>query len=125
MDRDDRRNDRLATAGLGAGLASALAASICCIGPIAAAMFGLTSLGALVRFESLRPWFAASTALFLAVAFVLSYRRRPSADCVPGSVCDIHGQERVRHVNRIVLWIVAIIIIVVLTFPTWSNWVLG
>ncbi len=125
MDLDDRRKDRLATAGLGAGLASALAASICCIGPIAAAMFGLTSLGALVRFESLRPWFAASTVVFLAVAFFLAYRRRSSADCLPGSVCDIHGQERVRRANRIVLWVFAIVIIVVLTFPTWSNWVLG
>lgn len=125
MNLDDRRKDRLATAGLGAGLASALAASICCIGPIAAAVFGLTSLGALVRFESLRPWFAASTGLFLAVAFFLSYRRRPSDDCVPGSVCDIHGQERVRQVNRVVLWVFAIVIIIVLTFPTWSNWILG
>lgn len=121
---DDRRRSRLTRAGLGAGLASAVAASICCIGPIAAATLGLTSLGALARFESLRPWFTALTLAFLSLAFFLSYRRRTSTECVPGSACDVHGEERIRRVNRIVLWAAAIVAVIVLTFPTWATWVL-
>lgn len=122
---DEQRRTGLTTAGLGAGLASAVVASLCCIGPIAAATLGLTSLGALARFESLRPWFALLTLVFLSGAFFLSYRRRTSAECAPGSVCDVHGEARVRRINRIVLWTAAIVAVIVLTFPTWVNWVVG
>lgn len=122
---DQRRQGRIAKAGVGAALVSAFTASLCCIGPIAAATLGLTSLGALARFEALRPWFTALTLVFLLIAFFLSYRRRPGAECAPGSLCEAHGETPVRRVNRIVLWIAAILAVVVLTFPSWSAWVLG
>lgn len=125
MTPDYRRRSHLTTAGLGAGFVSAVAASICCIGPIAAATLGLTSLGALARFESLRPWFTALTLGFLSLAFFLSYGRRRSTECVPGSLCDAHGEERIRRVSRTVLWAAALIVLVVLTFPIWANWILG
>lgn len=122
---NERHRSRIRTAGLTAGIATAFAASICCIGPIVAATLGLTSLGALARYESLRPLFGAVSIAFLAVAVFLTYRDRGDADCQPGSVCEVHGADRVRRVNRMVLWIAAIVITVVLTFPTWSNWILG
>ena len=117
-------HSRLASAGLGAGVLSAFAASICCIGPIAAATLGLGSLGALARFESLRPWFTGLTLLFLSVAFFLSYGRRADP-CSPGSACERYGPSRVRRVNRVALWSVTVAVILVLTFPTWANWILG
>ncbi|MFN2240538.1 MAG: mercuric transporter MerT family protein [Thermoanaerobaculia bacterium] len=122
---DLRRRGRFAKAGAGAALVSAFTASLCCIGPIAAATLGLTSLGALARFEGLRPWFTALTLVFLSIAFFLSYRRRPEGECAPGSLCDVHGEAPVRRVNRTVLWIAAILAVAVLTFPSWSTWVLG
>lgn len=115
----------LTTAGLAASVAAAFAASICCIGPIAAAFLGLTSMGALIKYEPYRPLFTAVTLAFLAGAFYLAYRKRPVEACEPGSLCATQGVTRVRRINRIVLWIVTAIVLSILTFPTWSNWVLG
>jgi mercuric ion transport protein len=111
-------------AGLTATLVSAVAASICCIGPIAAATLGITGLGALARYEPYRPYFAALTLVFLAGAFYLAYRKRPAEDCASGSLCATDG-DRIRKLNRAVLWVVTVIALVVLTFPTWSAWIWG
>lgn len=122
---DEQRERGLARAGMGASVLAAFAASICCIGPIVAAVFGLSSLGFLVKYESLRPLFTGITGVFLAGAFYLAYRKRPEAPCATESICETHGPERVRRINRIALWIVAAVAVTILTFPTWSNWVLG
>lgn len=121
---DDRKQQSLTKAGLAASVFAALGASICCIGPIAAAFLGLTSLGALVRAEKFRPLFAGVSFIFLAGAFFLTYRTRPADACQPGSVCATHPTT-VGRINRVVLWVVTAIVLIVLTFPTWSNWVLG
>lgn len=110
---------------MAASIAAAFAASICCIGPLAAAFLGLTSMGALVRYEPYRPVLTLVTLAFLAGAFYLAYRRRPAEVCEPGSLCATQGVTRVQKMNRIVLWVVTAIVLSILTFPTWSNWVLG
>jgi len=124
-DMDERKTRSLTWGGLGASVAAALGASICCIGPIAAAFLGLTSLGALVKYEPLRPILMVITLVFLGGAFYLAYRKRPAEECEPGSVCATHGVERVQRINRIALWFVTAVVLTILTFPTWSNWVLG
>jgi mercuric ion transport protein len=122
---DDHRDQRLARAGMAAAVVAAFGASICCIGPILAATFGITSLAALIRYEPLRPMLAGVTVVFLAGAFVLSYRKRADAACPPGSLCETHSRNSVQRVNRTVLWITAIVVLAVLTFPMWSSWILG
>ena len=115
----------LQRAGLTATVVSAVAASICCVGPLAAALLGMTSLGALVKFEKYRPLFTAVTLLFLAGAFYVTYRPKPQAACEPGSLCATHGPDRMDRLNRRVLWAATAIVLLVLTFPTWSNWIWG
>lgn len=115
----------LTRAGLAATIISAVAASICCVGPLAAALLGMASLGALVRFENYRPLFAVVTLLLLAGAFYVTYRPRRTAACEPGSLCATHGPDRMDRLNRRVLWFVTAIALVVLTFPTWSSWIWG
>lgn len=122
---NERREQRVARAGMAASVAAAVGASVCCIGPVVAAMFGVTSLAALVKYEPLRPLFAIITFSFLGVAFYLTYRKRPAEACEPGSLCATRGVDRVQRLNRIMLWIAAVIAVVVLTFPTWSGWILG
>jgi len=51
------RDQSLRKAGLAASVLTAVGASVCCIGPIAAAVLGIGSLGGLVRYEPLRPYF--------------------------------------------------------------------
>ncbi len=110
---------------MAASLIAAFGASICCIGPIAAALFGMTSLAALVKYEPLRPFFAVITFGFLGAAFYMTYRKRPADVCEPDSVCATRGVDRVQRFNRIMLWIAVVVAMIVLTFPTWSGWVLG
>jgi hypothetical protein len=109
---------------LWATVASAVAASVCCIGPLLAALLGATSLGALVAFHRYRPYFTGITLLFLAGAFYTTYRKKPEA-CQPGSVCATAGPARVERINRVILWGVTVIVLLVLTFPTWSGWIWG
>ena len=117
---NERKEQSLTTAGLGAAILTALAASICCIGPIAAAFLGLTSLAALVKYEPLRPLFTAMTFAFIGGSFYLAYRKRPVETCEAGSICAKHNVPRL---IRLLLWSVTAIVLVVLTFPAWSNWV--
>jgi len=122
----DLRSERgIRTGSLAATLVSAVAASICCIGPLAAALLGLTGLGALGQYERFRPYFTALTLLFLAGAFYLTYRPRSASACEPGSLCEEAGPDRLQRLNRVVLWIVTAIVLLVLTFPTWSAWIWG
>lgn len=122
---NEQREQTLTKAGLAASIGAAVAASMCCIGPIAAAFLGLTSFGALVKYEPLRPILSIVTLAFLGGAFYLAYRKRPAEACEPGSLCAVQGPTRVQRINRIVLWVVAAAVVIILTFPTWSNWVLG
>ena len=121
---DERKQQNLARAGMVGSVAAAFGASVCCIGPIVAAMFGMTSLAALVKYEPLRPFFASVTVVLLIAAFYATYRKRPAEACASGSACDVRP-DRWRRTNRITLWITAVLALIVLTFPTWSTWLLG
>lgn len=117
----------LRRATLGATVVSAVAASICCIGPLAAALLGVTGLGAFVAFEKYRSYLAGITLIFLAGAFYVTYRKKPGVpeSCEPGSLCAAAGTTRLERANRIVLWVVTAVVVLVLTFPTWSGWIWG
>ncbi len=64
---------------LAGGFLSALAASLCCIGPLLALAAGAGSFAAAGWFERWRPTFLAVTAALLAVAWVLTLRARRMA----------------------------------------------
>jgi mercuric ion transport protein len=119
---NERSAHRITRASFAASVVAALGASICCIGPILAATFGLTSLATLVRYEPLRPALTGITFLILGAGFFAAYRKRPVSDCTPGSVCESAGVDRMQRVNRLLVWIAAAIALAVLTFPTWSTW---
>lgn len=118
---NEQSEQQLARAGMAASVIAAFAASICCIGPVLAAMFGLTSLAALAKYEHFRPFFGAGTALFLAGAFYMTYRRTPAEVCEPGTICATPVMHRV---NRIILWVATVLAVIIFTFPAWSGWVL-
>ena len=122
---DQTKQTRVARFGMAASIATAFGASVCCIGPIVAVMFGVTSLAALAKYEPLRPILGAVTAVLLAVAFYATYKRPVEAECEPGSVCATAGPDRMQQRNRIAVWIATTIAAVVFAFPAWSGWVLG
>jgi copper chaperone CopZ len=69
---------------LAGGFLSALAASLCCIGPLVAAVVGAGSFVAAGWFERWRPVFLAVTVALLALAWVLTLRARRIA-CADGA----------------------------------------
>ena len=81
---------------------SAVAASICCVGPLALAMLGLGGGALLLKLAPYRPYFLFATALLLGTAFYLTYRKSSRAECVPGETCT---RSR-RRGQKAFLWIV-------------------
>jgi len=99
-------------------IGSAIVASLCCIGPLALALLGLGGGALLLKFAPYRPFFLAATALFLSVAFYLTYRRPRPEECAPGSVC---AQPASRKTQKTVLWIVTVIAVLAAAFPYFSG----
>lgn len=100
---------------LSGSIMAAIAASLCCIGPLAAVVLGLGTFSAAAAFEALRPYLIGLTALLLAGAFYLTYRKR--AVTCEGGACQVRGASRA---SKIMLWIVTIAVIAFAAFPYYS-----
>jgi mercuric ion transport protein len=113
---DISRSTRLLSGG---AIASAVAASICCFGPLLLAVLGLGGGAVLLKLAPYRPYSLAAATVFLAGGFYLAYRRRPTEECSPGSVCD---RPVGRGSQRFALWVVAVIVLLAALFPYFSKW---
>ena len=103
-----------------ASVVVAAAASVCCIGPVVAAVLGAGALGAAsTRFEPYRPWLLGVTMILLGVGFVSAYRRKPEC-AADGTICAPSS----RRTAKIVLWIAVVLVIVLATFPYYVKWLL-
>ena len=98
---------------------TAIAASVCCIGPLVLALLGLGGGALLLKFEPLRPYFLAVTGLLLGGAFYVTYRRPPAEQCEPGSAC---ANPASRKGQMAVLWIVAALVLLLGAFPYYSKY---
>ena len=104
-----------ALVGLGTVLTS-LGASMCCILPVAVAFLGVGSAALGARLEPLRPYFLVLTIGFLGFAFYREYR--PRKECAPGDLC---AAPRNRRRQRILFWVMALVVLVLVTFPYYAN----
>lgn len=109
-------------AGVGA-VGAAFLASLCCIGPLVFALFGVGA-GLASTFEPLRPVFTALTVGLLGLGFYVVHGRQPAMggrgeSCAADGVCVT---PRRRQRDSVVLWTAAVIALVFLTFPQWSKW---
>ncbi len=102
---------------LGASVAAAVGASLCCILPIVAAATGLGTIAAGVVFEQWRPYLLGVTGLLLAAGFVLAYRDYKKA-CAPGSLCATTPMGRW---SFIALGTVAAVVAGLAAFPYYSG----
>ncbi len=104
---------------VGAVLA-AIAASICCVGPLV--LIGLGISGAwvsnLTALQPFRPYLMVVTIAFLAYAFYSVYRKPKAEDCEPGSLCANPKSEKM---NKILLWLVTIIVLGLLAVPHFTS----
>ncbi|HEC30235.1 MAG TPA: mercury transporter MerT [Gammaproteobacteria bacterium] len=104
-------------AGKGSMIAAALAAigaSLCCVGPLVLVTLGIGGawIGSLTALEPYRPVFIGITLVFLFLAFRKLYI--VPRQCAPGDACAVPGTLRNQ---RIIFWVVSILVIALLTFP--------
>jgi len=93
-------------------MATAILASLCCIGPAAAAIVGAGSLGVFSTFEKYRPYLIGLTAILLGFAFYFAYRKR-EVKCDNGS-CKI---ESAGKWNKIGVWGATFLAALAIAFP--------
>ena len=101
-----------------AGALAAIAASLCCVGPLVLVMLGVGGawVSNLRVFEPWRPLFIVVTLVFM----ILALRKiwRPAA-CSPGAVCALPQNNR-RY--KILFGVIAVLIAVLLAFPLYAPW---
>lgn len=88
---------------------SSLIASLCCIGPVVAALLGIGSFGFLTTLETLSPYLTILSIALIGAAFYLSYRMRKK--CADGS-CEKDNRRSIFKV-----WIGGILAVGLLAFP--------
>ena len=89
---------------VGGAVAAAIAASLCCVGPVLFAALGLGAFGAVSLFAAARPYLLAGAVLLLAVGFYWTYFRRQAA----GEAC---ATKLVNRIGRVGLWIATIAVL--------------
>ena len=92
---------------VGGAVAAAIAASLCCVGPVLFALLGLGAFGAASLFEAARPYLLAAAVLLLTFGFYWVYFRKQPA-CAPGESC---ATKPVNRVGRVGLWIALVVVI--------------
>lgn len=106
-------NKSLISTTVAAALA-AIGASLCCVGPLVLLGLGIGGswISQLTALEPYSPIFSAITVIFLFLAFRKLYLI-PRL-CAPDDSCALPGTLRNQ---RIIFWIVAVILIALITFP--------
>lgn len=92
---------------VGGAAIAAIAASLCCVGPVVFAVLGLGAFGAASLFEAARPYLLSGAGLLLAVGFYWTSFRRGTA-CAPGEACATKPASRI---GRAGLWIASIAVL--------------
>lgn len=102
------------------GIAAAVAAAICCAGPLVAVALGLSGAGLATTFEPWRPYFIGATLFSLGAGFFVLNREERKA-CQPGSLC---ASPLSRRRMRWLLWLATGVAVPLLTFSWWSSFII-
>jgi len=96
------------------GVIAAVAASLCCVGPLVLVTLGIGGawVANLAVLEPFRPYFLGAAAISLFFAWRKIYR--PAAACTPGSLC---AQPQTNRIYKLLFWIVAVLIGLAVVFP--------
>lgn len=97
---------------------AAVVASACCLGPVLLSALGAGALGAAaVGLEPYRPLLLGLTLVLLGGAFYVTYRST-------GEVCAADGScaPSSKRTAKIVLWVAAVLVVLLATFPYYVGW---
>lgn len=100
---------------------SAVLASLCCITPVLAVLGGLSGFASTFSFlDPLRPYLIAFTAIVLSYAFYNAYKPKKKDDIE--CECETEPLQKKKFINsKGFLWLVAVIAIVLISFPYYSQ----
>ena len=100
---------------------AALGASACCIGPLLLLSLGIGGawMSNLTAMEPYSPYLTAVTLVILAIVFRQLYLQ-PQA-CAEGSVC---ASPKVLKNQRIIFWVVSVILLAMVTFPYYAEFII-
>lgn len=102
---------------IAASVVAAVGASVCCMGPVVAAVVGVGALGAAsARLEPYRPWLLGLSVILLGAGFATTYRRERAA-CASGSCAPAS-----RRTAKVVLWIAVLVVGLAAAFPYYVAW---
>jgi mercuric ion transport protein len=118
---DTGERPRIAMASTAGAVLSAFVATLCCVGPLILALAGLGGAGLLTKFEPLRPYLTVATVGLLGLGFYFSYRK-PRAGAATGVACDCPA-PRASRMGRVMLWVGAALVAVLLGAPYLIEWV--
>ncbi len=93
---------------------AAIGASLCCIGPLVLLALGISGawISYLTALEPYRPVFVGITLVFLGLAFRKLYL--VPHQCAPDTAC---AAPATRRNQRIIFWVVTVLLVALLTFP--------
>ena len=97
---------------VGGAVLTALGASLCCVGPILALVFGISAFGAATVFAAARPYLLVAAVLALAFGFYRVYIRREA--CAPGEACATGPASRA---TRLSLWLASVAVLIFALSP--------
>ena len=102
---------------IGAGLVTAIAASLCCVTPVLALIAGTSGLASTFSWlEPFRPYFIGLTILVLGFAWYQKLKSKKQIDC------NCETEEKPKFIqSKIFLGIVTAFSIVMLAFPYYSS----
>jgi len=109
------QKDKLTAAG---SVIAAVAASICCIGPLAALTLGAGSLAAASGLEKWRPLFLGVTFVLLGVAWYLTYRKPKAEACADGTTCAARPGAKG---EKVVLWVATALAVALAALPLYAG----
>ena len=121
-DQVDPSNRKAGLAAAG-GVLGALAASSCCIMPLALFALGIGGawIGNLTALAPFQPIFVVATLGFLGTGYYLVYRR-PKAACAGGADC---ARPRPNRFVKLALWVASALVAAAIAFPYVAPALLG
>lgn len=101
-----------------AGVLAAVAASVCCVGPLLLLMLGVSGawISRLTEFEPYRPYFIALTLLFLGLAFRKLYLVKRV--CSTAEAC---ADDQALHRQQLIFWLLSIPLLLLIAFPWYAS----
>ena len=110
-------NGRKQKLSLMGSITASILASSCCIGPMVFALLGVSSAGVISKVEPYRGIILFITIVLLISAFYYTYKKKTFEQCRVGSYC---ANPKSDSWNKIILWVSTVTIVIFLTFPYWS-----